>query len=372
MRWGVRDVVTARLEFIKRHQSGEQMAGLCREYKVSRTTGYFWVKRFQEEPSIEGLKDKSHRPYRSPNQTAEDIENRVIELRERYGWGAKKLRVLLLREQIDVPRITIARIISRNNLISEEKKVKQATKRFQREFPNELWQIDFKGPMAKGEARCEPLTVLDDCSRYVVGSYAVKDKGKDSVKDSLIKAFNQHGMPNSVLFDHGTPWWATRRKDGISQLSVWLMKHDVEIWWSGFAHPQTQGKVERFHRTLDDAVAWRGAPTKFSHWDPLLSEIRHEYNFIRPHESLNMDVPANRYAMSARPYSPKPTNPPEYLASDEVKRVTSKGYISFQGARYFISESLAGEDVKLDYLEPLLLVSYRKTIIGEFDTDERY
>lgn len=367
MKWGVRDVVLARIEFIKRYHSGERMSELCREFEVSRTTGYFWVNRFSEEPSIEGLKDRSHRPHRSPNQTAEELESRVIELRKKYGWGAKKLRVLLLREEIDIARITIARIIARNNLIPERNKVKQAVKRFQRESPNELWQVDFKGPMAKGEARCEPLTVLDDCSRYVISSYAARDKGTAEVRSALTKAFKQHGMPDSILFDHGTPWWATRRSDGISQLSVWLMKQDIEIRWSGFAHPQTQGKVERFHRTLDEAVFRKGTPSRFSQWSPLLREIRDEYNHVRPHESLDMEVPASRYTPSKKPYSDKPSNLPEYCSSDLVKKVTAKGYIQFNKNPYFISESLAGEYVKLDYLEPLLLVSYRKTIVGEFD-----
>lgn len=365
MPWNVRGTVELRLGFVRRViVGGESISRLCEEYGVSRPTGYLWLKRYQETGKIQSLVDRSHRPKTCPTRTDEQIEARVIELRSRYGWGADKLKVLLAKEDIQVPRVTINRIIQRNGLLIEEDCSKPALKRFEKKSPNEMWQVDLKGCMGRGSARCEPLSILDDHSRFVVGLFPTRTCKLLPIKAAFQETFEKYGVPETLLMDHGIPWWGNAQVNGLSRLSVWLMKQDIQLKFSGYNHPQTQGKVERFHRTLAHAVRHKGTPTRFDKWSSLLTTIKREYNHIRPHEALNMDVPASRYSSSKKLFNPAP-KPPEYPSQSTVIRLDSLGRFRYKGLRLFASEALAYELVRIEELDRTAVIFYRNTPIRE-------
>lgn len=371
MPWDVKGKMELRLEFVQRAVSGEALAKLCREYKVTRPTGYLWLNRYLETGKIQSLIDRSHRPGNCPHKVGNDIESKVVRLREKYGWGADKLKVLLAQEGIEVPRITINRIISRNGLLVEEDCYRPAVKRFEKQNPNELWQVDLKGCMGKGDARCEPLSILDDCSRFVVGLFPTRTSKLEPIQEAFRETFEKYGVPDALLMDHGVPWWSTANTTGLTKLSVWLMKQDIKLKFSGYNHPQTQGKVERFHRTLGLAVRHKGTPTHYQEWSPLLSTIRREYNHIRPHEALHMTVPASRYRSSGKPFNPSP-NQPQYPSNSTIIKLDSQGRFQYRGLRMFASEALAYELVRLEELENTAVIFYRQTPIREFDLNTAF
>ena len=159
--------------------------------------------------------------------------------------GARKLQVLLAKEKVELTRSTIHRVLLRHDLVRDQDRHSQATSRFERSAPNELWQMDFKSP--KGwNAAVGPLSVLDDHSRYLLVLQAVWSAHGELVREQLETAFASCGVPDAMLMDHGIPWWSARAPTGATRLTVWLMKQGIQLHWSGFRHPQTQGKVERF------------------------------------------------------------------------------------------------------------------------------
>lgn len=367
MPWKETDVMDQRIRFVVQAiGAGANISELCKDYGVSRPTGYLWIKRFIEAGSFTDLGERSRRPHRSPTRTPVKYEDRVVALRKRYGWGARKLRVLLLREGLDLSVATINRIIERKGLLRADQRHAPATRRFERERPNDLWQMDFKGeyPMAKGW--CYPLSILDDHSRFVVGLYGLPHQKGHAVHKCLVETFQRYGVPQAMLVDHGVPWWSTTNGHGLTWLSVSLIKQGIRLYLSGIKHPQTQGKVERFHRTLKHSVKHKGKPETLAQWDGLIREIRHEYNHIRPHEALGMHVPASRYRRSSRAYNPKPPEW-EYPEGSLVKRLNTQGCLYFNQKQYFICEALAGERVRLEEVEDHLLVSYRYMFIREIN-----
>jgi len=367
MLWKASDVMEERIKFIVRaHQEGTNISALCREFGVSRPTGYRWLKRFQEVGSLSGVGELSRQPHHVPGRTSSELEERVILLRIQYNWGAKKLRVLLLREGIDLKVATINRIIKRNGLIDPRDSHRPALKRFERESPNELWQMDFKGDYKLSQGRCYPLSVIDDHSRYLLGLFALNSQQGTPVYRCLIKAFEKYGVPDAMLMDHGIPWWAPSNPSGLTWLTVSLLKQGIKLLFSGVRHPQTQGKVERFHRTLNERVRHYGRPESMAGWKDLLDYVCNEYNHIRPHESLDMGTPAQRHSPSSKAYNP---NPPEweYPSGAIVKRLNPQGCMDYKRRRCFVCEALAGENVQIEEIENKLLVSFRHMYIREID-----
>jgi transposase InsO family protein len=278
------------------------MQQLCEEFEISRPTGYQWLRRYQGG-GIAGVVEKSRRPHHSPEKTPVEIEQRVIELRQqRPDWGARKLQVVLRGEQIDLPVITVHRILLRRGLVRAQDQHPRAVGRFERGAANQLWQMDFKSPIG-WEAPVGPLSVLDDHSRYAVTLQGTWSTQAEPVKQGLIEAFERCGVPEEMLMDHGTPWWNMRAVAGWTWLTVWLMKQGIRLHFSGYRHPQTQGKVERFHGALAAAAKRRGFPSR-ERRQAWLDEFRQEYNHVRPHEALEMRTPASVWSRSERPYRP--------------------------------------------------------------------
>lgn len=359
-----------RIEFIAQ-ALGENVSfsQLCREFEISRPTGYRWLNRYREIGGFVQLEEKSRRPHHSPRQTAARIEEEVKKARVRYGWGARKLKDRLWIEKgIDLTETTINRILRRKELIAPEESHQRAVKRFEKKSPNELWQIDFKGDYRLSKGCCYPLSLLDDHSRFSVGLYGLSDQQGETVHACLVETFEKYGVPQAMLMDHGTPWWSTTNAHGLTWVSVSLIKQGIRIYLSGVRHPQTQGKVERFHRTLKAAMRHRGVPETLSEWKVALQEFRHEYNHIRPHEALEMSVPASRYQHSDRAYNPDPPEW-EYPEGSIVKRLNTQGCLEYNRRRYFVCEALAGERVQVEQAEKYLLVSYRHMYVRQIEVE---
>jgi transposase InsO family protein len=364
MPWRTMEVQEQRVAFVvAASRKSQSLDSLCQEFGISRPTGYLWLRRYQQK-GLAGIAERSRRPLRSPQRTEAALEERVVEVRRRYpDWGARKLQVVLAREGVELARNTIHRILLRHDLVKPADQHPAALQRFEREQPNELWQMDFKGPKGWPQP-VGPLSVLDDCSRYVVVLAANGSTEGGAVREQLEGAFQSCGVPEELLMDHGTPWRNQQAPSGQTRLSVWLMRQGIQLCWSGIRHPQTQGKVERFHGSLQRALNRRGFPQQgLQTW---LDEYRWEHNQVRPHEALEMETPASVWRPSARRYDPQPARW-EYPPGAWVLKVDPQGKIEAQGRKWKISKALCGEWVQLVSVDRRVLVYYCATLVRELD-----
>lgn len=367
MPWKRMGVDDQRMQFVIRAVSGkERIAALCREFGISRPTGYLWRRRYLETRSVCDLAEHSRRPQRSPARTAPAKEQRVVAVRQETGWGAKKLRVVLRDEQqITLPVRTIHRILARHELVRRDVHG-AAPQRFVRSTPNELWQMDTKGKYRLDDGQCHALCMVDDHSRYAVGVYALPVLTMEQAHPCIVNTFRAYGLPEAMLMDHGSLWWATSNGWGLTWLSVRLIEQGIRLVYGRVSHPQTQGKVERLHRTLGEAMRHRGVPRYFSAWPAAVAEFQSTYNNRRPHEAIDMQRPRDRYHASPRSYQEQPPSW-EYQAGSEVRRVNVNGAIAEAGRKWFVCEALAGQNVRVEHFDGKLLVSYRHMYIREID-----
>jgi transposase InsO family protein len=349
MGWSEVSIMSGRREFVSlAKQEGANVRELCRRYGISPTTGYKWIERSAADAE-ERYEDRSRRPQRSPNETAEAMVAKILAVRDDHPvWNARKIRrVLQRRNETGVPAAsTIGAILKRNGRITEAaSEAAQKWHRFERDRPNELSQIDFKGFFETGQGRCYPLTMLDDHSRFMQILKACRNEQTETVRTHLIDCFRRFGLPDQINSDNGNPW-ANANGDRHTTLTVWLMRMGVRVTHSRPRHPQTNGKDERFHRTLKAEVLG-------SRWFTTMAEVQREldrwreiYNNERPHEALGLEVPASRYQVSKRPY-PTTLPPIVYDSSDVVRRVMSRGGIRFHGREYYVGKAFIGQPVAL-------------------------
>jgi transposase InsO family protein len=272
------------------------------------------------------------------------MEQTVLQVKkEHMVWGGRKIKTLLERKGLeDLPSAsTITRIFQRNGLIDPQESIKhKPCVRFERREPNGLWQMDFKGHFALENGRCHPLTVLDDHSRFNIILKACPNEQTAVVQEALIQAFRCYGLPNAMLMDNGSPWG----KDDDSPytaLTVWLLRLGIEVFHGRSFHPQTQGKVERFHRTLKAEVLQGQIFRDLAHVQEVLDPWRHTYNHKRPNEAIAMQVPADRYFPSNRTF-PEQLPPIEYGPGDIVRTVHIGGLLSFHGSEYRVGKAFRG------------------------------
>ena len=366
MPWRTESVMDQRVEFVLRARRREEtIAALCREYEISRPTGYLWLQRYQSGGSVKALAEHSRRPLRSPTRTGDELTAAVLAVRDERGWGGRKIAKVLERRGLQVTAVTAQRILKRTGRVAKPA-VDKAPQRFAREQCNELAQMDFKGEYTLPDQKCYPLSLLDDCSRYLHGLWPLRSTAGAGVKQSLEGYFRESGVPLSILLDHGTPWFSMRNVHGLTWLAVWLLKQGVILRYSGVGHPQTQGKVERFHRTLKMRTRHRGLPTTLGEWERWAQEFRHEYNYERPHEALQMKTPGEVYqAINLRVYQERPREW-EY-SGGLVKRLDTQGLLYYRSQTYFVSEALARERVRVDELDGRLLVTFRHMTVREIE-----
>jgi transposase InsO family protein len=341
--------MSLRREFVNLAEvEGANVSELCRRFGISRKTGYKWLGRNQESDST-GLADRSRRPHSSPSRTAPTVEQAVLSLRDKHpAWGGRKLRKVLLRSNEDAPSAsTITEILRRHGRLDEAEGAKhRAFVRFEREAPNELWQMDFKGHFAVNDGRrCHPLTVLDDHSRFNVGLQACGDERGETVRSKLTAMFRRYGLPRQMLMDNGSPW-SNEAGHTETPLTVWLLRLGVRVAHGRPYHPQTQGKEERFHRTLKIELLKEGGFRDLAACQSRFDPWRETYNFERPHEALGLAVPASRFRTSERSF-PEVLPPVEYSAEVSVRKVQAEGWFSFHGRLFRIAKAFRGERIGL-------------------------
>jgi len=348
MPWNEVSAMSLRLEFVTLATAEEaNVRELCRRYGISPQTAYKWIDRFRTAGPA-GLEERSRRPKRSPRRCDSSLEKRILMLRDTHPkWGARKLRKRLLDlGAVSVPSAsTITAVLKRHGRLSPEPDpAHRAFSRFEHDAPNRLWQMDFKGHFAVGEGRCHPLTVLDDHSRFAIGLLACGDEQAKTVQDALIELFRRYGLPERILCDNGPPWGHPETR--YTALGVWLLRVGVGMSHGRPCHPQTQGKDERFHRTLKAEViqgrVFHGLDGCQRHFD----QWREIYNHQRPHEALGLEVPAQRYRPSERPF-PEVLPLWEYGVGDTVRKVQTDGSISFRGREHDVGQAFRGERVAI-------------------------
>ena len=350
MPWKVASAMSQREEFVALAQSeGVNMSELCLRSGISRKTGYKWLRRYLEGGE-QSLDDLPKRPRHSPNRTGAEMEQLVVDLRREHPTkgGHVLARMLKDRGHNSVPtKSTVTAILRRHRLIEPADSLKhKAYRRFEHQRPNDLWQMDFKGHIPVGSGgRCHPLTVLDDHSRFSLGVRACADEKTQTVHDHLTSIFRRYGMPDTILVDNGSPWGSDFYHP-FTSLTVWLVQLGVRVVHSRPYHPQTLGKLERFHRSLKTELLQGSKYTDLSHCQSSFDRWRDFYNLKRPHHALDLDTPASRYAISPRPF-PETLPSVEYDTDDQVRSVDVNGRISFLGRSLPVGKAFRNRRVAL-------------------------
>jgi transposase InsO family protein len=349
MPWNEVSIVDQREEFVRlARQPEENIRLLCRRFQISPTTAYKWMDRYRAV-GREGLMDLSRRPRESPSRTSGLIEQAVLELRHQQpAWGARKLRRRLRNLGVEgLPAAsTVHAILRRHDLIDPQESTKHRPwQRFEHDAPNRLWQMDFKGHFATQATRCHPLTVLDDHSRFALGLLACPDQKTQTVQHRLSNIFRRYGLPERMTMDNGSPW-GSNADPRFTPLTVWLIRIGIRVSHSRPYHPQTQGKDERFHRTLNVELLKNNSFRNLQHAQRRFDLWRNVYNLERPHEALAMEVPASRYRPSSRSF---PESLPSILydSTDQVRKVQQGGEIWFRGHSFKIGNAFSGHPVAL-------------------------
>jgi transposase InsO family protein len=345
MPWSEVSVMDQRREFVRLAlQEGANRRELCRRFGISPDVGYKWLARWQA--GDRELADRSRRPLVMPRRSETAIEAQVLAVRDRHpAWGARKIAHSLRRDGLAVlAASTVHQILCRNGRVKPtDNAPPNPGHRFEKEAPNLLWQMDFKGhmPLTNG-TNCHPLTIVDDHSRYVMCLKACANEQRFTVQQHLTTTFRRYGLPEAFYTDNGSPWGDT---SGIrwTGLKVWLLKLGISVVHARPCHPQARGKNERFHRTLKAEVFAMRRFRNLPEVQRALDAWRAVYNLERPHQALGMDVPAERFRPSTRAM---PARLPEvqYGSGEIVRTVSStRSYISFRGRMWRVPQAFVGE-----------------------------
>src|SRR5215470_13633408 len=343
MPWREVSIMDQRREFVRlAMQEGANRRELCRRFGIHPDTGYKWLSRWEADGE---LADRSRRPHSNPTRTDGALEALVLAVRDTHpAWGARKIARCLEREGVEPPALsTVHEILRRNGRIVAPSGGPAAQQRFEKPAPNLLWQMDFKGWVELSDgSRCHPLTVLDDHSRYDLCLQACANERGSTVQGRLELTFRRYGLPEAFFVDNGGPWGDSsghRR----TRFGVWLLKLGISVLHSRPYHPQSRGKNERFHRTLKAEVFALKRFRDLAEVQQAFDRWRTVYNFDRPHQALDLEVPASRYRPSVRAM-PDRLPQVQYDEHDIVRRVpTSNDYVRFKGRFWKVPQAFRGE-----------------------------
>jgi len=364
-------IVLQREEFCRLAQApGANVRELCRRWEISPQTGYKWLSRFRAAGRT-GLEDRSRRPLSSPVETPAEMAEQVLGVRRLYpAWGGRKIRRVLQQQGVaDVPSAsTITEILRRHGMLDGPRAgTARDFVRFEHAQPNDLWQMDFKGHFALATGRCHPLTLLDDHSRYSLELGACADERTGTVKARLQAAFRRYGLPRRILADNGSPWGSSGGEKH-TKLTVWLLDLDVPLIHGRPYHPQTQGKEERFHRSLKAEVLGDRVFANLIEAQAAFDAWRKVYNDIRPHEGIGLETPSSRYAMSARS-APETIALPDYEPEAHVRKVCHNAWLSFKGRKINCSKAFVGRRLALRATnhDGIFDLCYRRHVLSQVD-----
>jgi transposase InsO family protein len=345
MPWHSIDPMFQRHEFVLlAEQPGVNIRELCRRTGISAKTGYKWLARFRSAREPEALQDRCRRPHRSPERCDSALAAVIVAMHEQTTWGGRKLRHRLLQLGFaEVPAAsTCTEILRRAGCLDRERPPSRPLQRFQRAQPNELWQMDFKGHFAtQSGPRCHPLTVLDDHSRFNLTLEAAADQTGLTVQRALSATFSLYGLPEAILCDNGSPWGASEPVCPHTSLTAWLLRLGVRVIHGRPYHPQTQGKEERFHRTLHQECISQHTWRDLHHCAQRFTHFRQRYNCERPHDAHQGDTPVRHYQPSPR-RMPSVLPLLEYCSETTVKIVRSAGFFTFHNQTWYAGRPFAG------------------------------
>ncbi len=376
MPWKEVSMLEERYKFVIAYKSGDwSMTELCNEFGISRTTGYKFLKRY-DQFGLDGLRDLSHAVHYQPQKTSEQTTQLIIEMREKYPtWGPKKLRKRLqgrYPDKNDWPAVsTIGEILKREGMIKPRKKRrKNPVKIYPLSHvsnPNEVWCADFKGHFTVGNGkRCDPLTITDAHSRFLLECLGVSKTNTEHVQKAFTGVFREFGVPDAIRTDNGSPF-ASRGLAGLSRLSVWWLKLGIRLERIKPGKPQENGRHERMHRTLKQETALP-ARSSLEAQQKAFNEFMEVYNYERPHEALEMKCPAAVYNRSAKEF-PEKIPDMEYITSIEPYRVSDEGNIRYGVHRVFLSSSLRNEVIGIeDINDRQKRIYFGNAILGILDS----
>lgn len=355
MPWSEKSIMSLRREFVMLFgREGANRRELCRRFGISPTIGYRLLARYRQEGEA-GLADHSRRPQHSPARTPPAVEELVLGVRHANpAWGGRKIRRRLqdLGHQAVPSASTITAVLHRHGGIDAAAGTgHRPFERFERAAPNELWQMDYKGHFATAAGRCHPLTVVDDHSRYALGLRACGDQREGTVQSELTAIFQRYGLPDRMLMDNGSPWGSSDAEYRHTWLSLWLLELGIAVSHGRPYHPQTQGKDERFHRTLKAEVIGRRAFADLVECQRRFDQWRGVYNTQRPHEALALATPISRYQPSRRRF-PEQIEPFDYGPGAILRRVDQSGWLSFRNRPIKLGRAFTHRRVALRATEP--------------------
>lgn len=366
-----------RFRFVLRLLEGEEMSLLCREFGISRKTGYKIYDRYKEQ-GLQALTDRSRRPFRYGNQLPAQIETSIVRFKkEKPHWGARKIRELLIRHipnDIRIPAVsTIHAVLDRHGLVNPMKRKRtraQGTGLSSPDFPNDLWCVDFKGEFMLGNKRyCYPLTVTDQVSRYILMCEALESTKEAPTQAAFERLFQERGLPRAIRSDNGVPFASPNALFNLSKLSVWWLRLGITIERIQPGSPQQNGCHERMHLTLKKETT-RPPGGNSLQQQAKFDDFVEEYNEERPHESLEMKLPAECYLASPRPYIG--LSELEYPFHDRTAVVTHCGRVCLHNKKINLTQVLAGQTVGLKEVEQnVWLVSFMKYDLGYIDLEEK-
>ena len=378
MPWKESVIMNERLKFVGRLLQGEKMAELCREFGISRKTGYkFWDR--YEKVGLFGLTDRVRKPYRYANQLPVQIQEEILRIkREKPSWGAPKIREILQRRYPEAhtpAKSTIHCILDRHGLVIRRKRRRfklQGTPLVSTHTPNDLWCADFKGEFTLGDRRyCYPLTVTDFSSRYLLACEALESVRETDSFDVFERTFKEYGLPKAIRTDNGVPFSSPRGLFGMSRLSVWWLRLGIAVERIKPGNPQQNGRHERMHLTLKKE-ATRPAGDNLLQQQEKFDAFIQEFNRERPHQALEMKFPSELYASSPRPY--KGIEELSYPFHDRTVTITHCGRICIGKIKIHLSHVFAGQDVGLvEENDGIWLVTFMDYDLGYFDeTSKRF
>jgi transposase InsO family protein len=377
MPWRVCSAMEERLRFVARLIEGEAMTDLCREFGISRKTGYKIFNRYKEE-GVSAFTDRSRRPVRYANQLPPQIEALIVRAKkDKPHWGARKLRELLVRRlpgDLRVPACsTIHAVLDRHGLVSRlgrRRNRAQGTPLSAGSQPNDLWCTDFKGEFRLGNGRyCYPLTVTDHASRFLLLCEALESTGETSAIAAFERLFRERGLPSAIRSDNGVPFASPNALFNLSKLSVWWLRLGLGIERIKPGQPQQNGRHERMHLTLKKETS-RPPGMNSLQQQARFDDFVCEFNTERPHEALDMKCPADRYSPSTRPYDGLPEL--DYPLHDRAALVTACGRICMHRKKINISTVLAGQKLGIKEVDDSIwLVSFLHYDLGYIDLEQR-
>jgi putative transposase len=374
MPWKECHIMDERLRFVARLLDGEKMAVLCEEFGISRKTGYKIYDRYKD-CGVQGLTDRSRRPYRHANQLPAAIEEWIVRLKKEYpSWGAPKIRERLRDRCPDVrcPAIsTVHAVLDRHGLVTRRRRRRhrpEGTVLSQPAQPNDLWCADYKGEFMLADRRyCYPLTVTDFASRYLLTCEGLTTTAELYAFTVFERTFKEFGLPRAIRTDNGVPFASPNALYGLSKLSVWWLRLGIQIERITPGHPQQNGRHERMHLTLKQDTTKPAAANLLQQQGRFDAFIT-LYNRQRPHQALGMQVPAARYAPSSRPYCG--LQDLDYPFHDWTATVTNCGRLCYKGRKINLSHVFAGQNVGVRQVsERIWLVTFMEYDLGYFDDE---